>query len=134
MFIFIFSVGVLQNCFMPSIPIQWEADDTLQKLLWPQNMQTLFGAGSRSHWPPCESKKKKKRNKTKCMCFNQKENTSILNGSYLKLVDNFTYLGSSVLLLKVTSIWAKAWIAIDRLSIIWKSDLSNKMKRKQWLC
>ena len=32
---------------------------------------------------------------------------------------------------------ANAWAAIDRLSVIWKSDQSNKIKRNfsmQWLC
>ena len=49
----------------------------------------------------------------------------------LKLVDKFTYLGSSVestekdIEMRLT----KAWTAINRLSIIWKSDLTDKMKR-----
>ena len=34
--------------------------------------------------------------KTKCMCFNQTGDISTLGGSSLKLVDKFTYLGSSV--------------------------------------
>ena len=34
--------------------------------------------------------------KTEYMCFNQKSNISTLNGSSLKLVNRFTYLGSSV--------------------------------------
>ena len=34
--------------------------------------------------------------KTEYMCFNQTGNISTLNGSSLKLVDKFTYLGSSV--------------------------------------
>ena len=34
--------------------------------------------------------------KTECMCFNQRGDISTLNGSSLKLVDMFTYLGSSV--------------------------------------
>ena len=34
--------------------------------------------------------------KTEYMCFNQKGDISILNGSSLKLIDKFTYLGSSV--------------------------------------
>ena len=33
--------------------------------------------------------------KTEYMCFNQRGDISILNGSSLKLVDNFTSLGSS---------------------------------------
>ena len=34
--------------------------------------------------------------KTEYMCFNQTGDISTLNGSSLKLVDKFTYLGSSV--------------------------------------
>ena len=35
--------------------------------------------------------------KTEYMCFNQRGNISTLNGITLKLVDKFTYLGSSIL-------------------------------------
>ena len=64
------------------------------------------------------------------MCFNQRD-ISTLNGSFLKLVDNFTYLGSSVSSTEtdINTRLAKAWAAIDRLSVIWKSDLTDKMKR-----
>ena len=46
-------------------------------------------------------------------------------------VYKFTYLGSSVSLTKkdIDTRITKAWTAIDRLSIIWKSDLTDKMKR-----
>ena len=48
----------------------------------------------------------------------------------LKLVDKFTYLGSSVASTeKDIDTRLKAWTAINRLSIIWKSDLTDKMKR-----
>ena len=49
----------------------------------------------------------------------------------LKLVDKFTYLGSSVSSTEkdINTRLTKAWTAIDRLSIIWKSDLTDKMKR-----
>ena len=65
------------------------------------------------------------------MCFKQTGNIYTLNGSTLKLVDKFTYLGSSVSLTKtdINTQLTKAWTAIDKLSIIWKSDLTNKMKR-----
>ena len=45
---------------------------------------------------------------------------STLNGSSLKLVDKFTYLGSSVSSTEsdIDSRLAKAWSGIDRLSII----------------
>ena len=68
--------------------------------------------------------------KMKYMCFNQRGNISTLNGRSLKLVDKFTYLGSSVSSTKTDiNTWlAKAWTAINRLLVIWKSDLTNKMK------
>ena len=49
----------------------------------------------------------------------------------LKLVDKFTYLGSSVSSTEtdINMRLAKAWTAIDKISVIWKSDLTNKMKR-----
>ena len=58
------------------------------------------------------------------MCFNQRGDISTLNGSSLKLVDKFTYLGSSVSSTKtdINTQLAKARSAIDRLSVIWKSD------------
>ena len=69
--------------------------------------------------------------KTEYMCFNQTGDISSLNGSSLKLVDNFTYLGSSVSSTEtdINTRLAKAWASIDKLSIIWKSELTNKMKR-----
>ena len=53
------------------------------------------------------------------------------DGTPLKLVDKFTYLGSSVSSTEkdIDTRLTKAWKAIDRLSIIWKSDLTDKMKR-----
>ena len=56
---------------------------------------------------------------------------STLEGTPLKLVDTFTYLGSSVELTEkdIETRLTKAWTAINRLSIIWKSDLTDKMKR-----
>ena len=54
-----------------------------------------------------------------------------LDGTSLKLVDKFTYLGSSVSSTEkdIDTRLTKACTAIDRLSIIWKSDLTDKMKR-----
>ena len=65
------------------------------------------------------------------MCFNQTGDISTLDGSSLKLVDNFTYLGSSISSTEkdINTRLTKAWIAIDRLAVIWKSDLTDKMKR-----
>ena len=64
------------------------------------------------------------------MCFNQTD-ISTLEGTSLKLVDKFTYLGSSVSSTEkdIDTRLTKVWTAIDRLSIIWKSDLTDKIKR-----
>ena len=65
------------------------------------------------------------------MCYNQTGDISTLKGTPLKLVDKFTYLGSSVESTKkdIETRLTKAWTAINRLSTIWKSDLTDKMKR-----
>ena len=65
------------------------------------------------------------------MCFNQTGDIFTLDGTSLKLVDKFTYLGSSVSSTEkdIGTRLTKAWTAIDKLSIIWKSDLTDKMKR-----
>ena len=64
------------------------------------------------------------------MCFYQKWDICNLNGSSLKLVDKFTYLVSSVSFIEsdVNMRLVKEWIAIDRLSIIWKFNLSDELK------
>ena len=69
--------------------------------------------------------------KTEYMCFNQAGHISTQDRTSLKLVDKFTYLGSSVSSTEkdIDTRLSKAWTAIDRLSIIWKSDLTDKMKR-----
>ena len=68
--------------------------------------------------------------KIEYMCYNQTGDISTLDRTSLKLVEKFTYLGSSVSSTeKDLDTWlTKAWTAIDRLSIIWKSDLTDKMK------
>ena len=69
--------------------------------------------------------------KTEYMCYNQTGDISTVDGTSLKLVDKFTYLGSSVSSAEkdIDTRLTKAWTAINRLSIIWKSDLTDKMKR-----
>ena len=74
------------------------------------------------------------------MCFKQAGDISTLDGTSLKLVDKFTDLGSSVSSTEedIDTRLTKAWTAIDhmeirfdrhgQLSIIWKSDLTGKMK------
>ena len=69
--------------------------------------------------------------KTEYMWFYQTGDVSTQNSSSLKLVDRFTYLGSSVSSNKIdiNTQLAKAWTAINKLSVIWKQDLTDKMKR-----
>ena len=69
--------------------------------------------------------------KTEYMCYNQTGDISTLEGTPLKLVDKLTYLGSSVESTEkdIETRLRKAWTDINRLSIIWKSDLTDKMKR-----
>ena len=65
--------------------------------------------------------------KTEYMCFHQSGNISTLEEISLKLVDKFTYQGSSVSSTEkdIDTRLTKAWTAIDKLSIIWKSDLTD---------
>ena len=65
------------------------------------------------------------------MCYNQTGDIFTLDGTPQKLVYKFTYLRSSVSSTEkdIDSRLTKAWTAIDRLSIIWKSDLTDKMTR-----
>ena len=71
-----------------------------------------------------------KADKTEYMCFNQnqKGDISALKGGSLKRVDKFTYLGKSVSSTKndIDTQLAKEWNAIDWLSVIWRSDVSDK--------
>ena len=69
--------------------------------------------------------------KTEYLCFNQTGDISTLDGTSPKLVDKFTYLGNSVSSTEkdIDTRLTKTWTATDKLSIIWKSDLTDKMKR-----
>ena len=68
--------------------------------------------------------------KTEYMCFNQSGDMPTLKGCSLKLVDKFANFGSSVSSTEndINTRLANAWTVIDRLSVIWISDLSNKIK------
>ena len=68
--------------------------------------------------------------KAEYMCFNQRGDISSVKCGPLKLVDKFTYLRSSISSTEndISMGLAKAWTAIDRLSVIWKSDLTDKIK------
>ena len=65
------------------------------------------------------------------MCLNQTGDISTLNCKSRKLVDKFPYLGSSVSSTEtdINTRLAKAWTAINRISVIRKSDLTDKIKR-----
>ena len=65
------------------------------------------------------------------MRFCQRGDISTQKAGPLKLVDKFTYFGSSVSSNEtdIKTRLAKAWTAINRLLVIWKSDLTDKMKR-----
>ena len=71
-----------------------------------------------------------KANKTEYMCFNQAGDISTQEGTSLKLVEKFTYLGSSVVSTEkyIEPRLTKAWTAIDKLSIIWKKKQTDKIK------
>ena len=77
--------------------------------------------------------------KTEYMSFNKKKRHSPVIGDSLKLEDKFTCFGSNVSSTEICiNMWLmKVWSVIHRLSIIWKSNLSDKIKHnfpKQWLC
>ena len=67
---------------------------------------------------------------TEYMCYNQTGDITTLDWASLTIVNKFTYQGSSVSSTEkdIDTQLTKAWTAIDRLSIIWKSDLTDKMK------
>ena len=69
--------------------------------------------------------------KTEYMCYNQTGDISTLDGTPLKVEDKFTYLGSSVESTEkdIDTRLTKAWTAINRLLIILKKHLTDKMKR-----
>ena len=71
-----------------------------------------------------------KADKTKYMCFNQRGDISTLNDGSLKLVDKFTYVRSSVSSTEkdINTQLAKAWPVNVRLSVIWKSDMTDEIK------
>ena len=66
--------------------------------------------------------------KTEYMSFKQKRAISTQSDKPLKLVDQFTYLGSNISSTEsdVNRCLAKASNALNRLSMVWKSNLSDK--------
>ena len=69
--------------------------------------------------------------KTEYMCFNHTGDIPTLNSSSRKLVNWFNLLRKQCLINRERHQQAtsKEWTAIDRLSVIWKSDLTDKIKR-----
>ena len=100
------------------------SDDMALLANTPAQAETLGGAaaGIRPHVNA---------HKTEYMCFNQRGDISTLKGGPLKLADKFTYLGSSVSSTEkdINTQLTKAWTAIDRLLVLWKSDLTDEIKR-----
>ena len=70
--------------------------------------------------------------KIEFICFNQRGDISTLNGGPLKLVDKFSSISS--IEKDINMRLAKAWRPIDRLSVIWKSDLTDKLKHSFFPC
>ena len=68
--------------------------------------------------------------KMECMYFKQDAAYSTLNGKLLKLVKWFIYLGSNISSTKsnVTYRIGQVWTAMEKLSIIKKSDHSDENK------
>ena len=64
------------------------------------------------------------------MWFKQDVAISSLNDKPVKIIDQFTYLGSKILLTgnDVYICIGKLWIAIDDLLTIWKPNLADKVK------
>ena len=67
-------------------------------------------------------------NKTEFICFKPTGDKSTLNGDSLKLVDKFLYIRSRFLSIKSDINMRLVKAAIDRLSIMWKSNQSDDIK------
>ena len=72
--------------------------------------------------------------KTKVLVFNQHHSGAIksLNNETIKVVQEFTYLGSNIASTKkdVQIRLAKSWAALNKLDKIWKSSLPADLKRQ----
>ena len=69
--------------------------------------------------------------KTDYMMYNQpKGDLMTLNGGKLKMVDDFQYLGSRIASTEkdITMRIGKAWSALQKLNVIWKSRLKRQLK------
>ena len=71
-------------------------------------------------------------NKIHELCFKQKGAIFTLSGKSLKWVHKFTYLRSTIWPTESdvnVSLAASAWTTIDMISIIWKSNLPDKIRQ-----
>ena len=69
--------------------------------------------------------------KTEYMMYNQPEGDLMtLNSGKLKMVDDFQYLGSRIASTEkdITMRIGKAWSALQKLNVIWKSRLKRQLK------
>ena len=103
------------------------ADDILLLTNTPAQAKTLLHS---LEWAAAGKGLHVNADKTEYMSFNRRGDISTRSGSSLKLVDKFTYLGTSVSSTEtdINTRLTKAWTAIDRLSVMWKSDLIDKIK------
>ena len=69
--------------------------------------------------------------KTEFMAYNQDGQIKSVAGNNIKQVDNFVYLGSSIQTTEkdIQIRKAKAWSALNKLDVIWKSNMPSKLKR-----
>ena len=105
-----------------------DADDIARKANTPNQAETLLHSLERA---TAGISLHVNAHKTEYMCYNQTGDISTLDGTSLKLADKFTYLGSSVSSTEkhIDTRLTKTWTAIDKLWVIWKSNLTDKMKR-----
>ena len=100
-----------------SITIADYADDIALLANTPNQVETLLHS---LEWVAAGIGLHVNAHKTEYMCYNQTGDISTLDGTSLKLVDKFTYLGSSVSSTDkdIDTRLTKAWTAVGRLLII----------------
>ena len=95
---------------------------TTAKYTPPSQIPTMYsGEGNKQHRPSCQCRQ------TEYLCFNQNltRDISTRTDNSMRPVDKFTYLESSVSSTEndINTRLVKTWSAIDKLSVIWKSDI-----------
>ena len=70
--------------------------------------------------------------KTEFIAYNCNGNISNISGNNLNCVDSFVYLGSSIASTEtdIKTRLGKAWSALTKLNSIWKSNLTEKLKKE----